>query len=383
MAEDHEGSDDATERVEEALSGALPVIDISAFAHREAHSEADRESAAARVRDALDGSGAGFFYAVNHGVRAEAVERAMEASRRFFALPEEEKRRTARFRAPVPRGYSPLGKENFGILVGERRPNDLVEKFRIGPPALCGLAHADDAEQRKLCHPNAWPEGGDAGRFREAVEGYYAEMERLAAALLRLFARALGEDEAYFDDKLDAHASIMSLNHYPPLPFRPQPGQMRISEHTDVDVFTVVAQDGGPGGLEVQARGNEFVPVPPVPGALVVNVGDCLEFWTGGRWRSTLHRVALPPATGSKPRRAWAKAARRDPDAPPSAAEAAAAAVRPRHSIAFFCAANHDARLTRIGGPADHPSGPPPVTYAEWRAARVLRALDKLKENAG
>jgi isopenicillin N synthase-like dioxygenase len=33
-----------------------------------------------------------------------------------------------------------------------------------------------------------------------------------------------------------------------------------------------------------------------VPGALVVNGGDLLEAWSGGRWRSSPHRVLPPPA---------------------------------------------------------------------------------------
>ena len=36
--------------------------------------------------------------------------------------------------------------------------------------------------------------------------------------------------------------------------------------------------------------------VDPVPGAITVNIGDALQFWTDGRLKSTYHRVRVPRA---------------------------------------------------------------------------------------
>lgn len=37
-----------------------------------------------------------------------------------------------------------------------------------------------------------------------------------------------------------------------------------------------------------------WVPCDPVPGAITVNIGDALQYWTDGRLKSTFHRVRMP-----------------------------------------------------------------------------------------
>lgn len=37
----------------------------------------------------------------------------------------------------------------------------------------------------------------------------------------------------------------------------------------------------------------EWVPVPVIPGCVIINVGDCFEFWTRGLYKSIKHRVTF------------------------------------------------------------------------------------------
>ena len=53
-------------------------------------------------------------------------------------------------------------------------------------------------------------------------------------------------------------------------------------------------QPGDKGGLQVLQHNKVWQDVPYLEGAIVVNIGDALEFWTAGVLRSTVHRVVFP-----------------------------------------------------------------------------------------
>ena len=89
-----------------ASSGALPVVDLAPFFTEDDSGGAARATAA--VREACRTHG--FFRAVNHGVPAELLARALELSAAFFVLPDDEKAKARQAEgtvAPVPAGYAP------------------------------------------------------------------------------------------------------------------------------------------------------------------------------------------------------------------------------------------------------------------------------------
>ena len=46
--------------------------------------------------------------------------------------------------------------------------------------------------------------------------------------------------------------------------------------------------------MEVQTLdGNQWAKAPPIEDTIVVNIGDLLQFWSGGRYRATSHRVIV------------------------------------------------------------------------------------------
>ena len=63
-----------------------------------------------------------------------------------------------------------------------------------------------------------------------------------------------------------------------------------VGEHTDYGLLTLLAQDSS-GGLEIRLPDGSWRSATPEPGVLVCNLGDMLERLTGGRYRSTPHRV--------------------------------------------------------------------------------------------
>ena len=60
--------------------------------------------------------------------------------------------------------------------------------------------------------------------------------------------------------------------------------------HTDYEIFTVLLQTEQ-GGLQVGNTAGDWIEAPPIPGTLIINLGDMLERWTNGRYVSTPHRV--------------------------------------------------------------------------------------------
>ena len=137
---------------------------------------------------------------------------------------------------------------------------------------------------------------------------YYDELGGLCERLLSLMAIGLGMSADTFRDSIDRHTSALRLLHYPHIERSDvAPGQLRAGAHSDYGTLTLLRQDDAPGGLEVRGADDRWHAVPAEDGAYVVNIGDALERWTAGRWRSTLHRVQIPPdSSGSNQRQSIA-----------------------------------------------------------------------------
>ena len=120
--------------------------------------------------------------------------------------------------------------------------------------------------------------------------------------LLRAIALSLELAPTYLQDLCDDNTSELRLNHYPSIDIAEvNKGAKRISEHTDHGTITLLFQDSV-GGLEVEDQSGlgHYVPVPCESRSdMIVNIGDCLQRWTNDKFRSTSHRVTLPPGANS------------------------------------------------------------------------------------
>ena len=279
----------------------LPILDLSSWR------EGDRASLAgigaevgAACRDV------GFFYVVNHGVDRELIERAFAQSHRFFALPLAERQALAIETIGGNRGYSGMLHE----ALDPGRGPDMKEAFNVG----LEIAPDDpDLLSKQLFRSlNAWP---SLPNFRETLLAYYDACAALGARLHRAFACDLGLKPDFFDDKFDRPMGTLRLLHYPAPPQGSEP-RTGAGVHTDYGNLTLLATDDV-GGLEVRARNGEWIEAPVVPGAFIVNIGDCLMRWTNDIYVSTPHRVVNRSA-------------------------------RERYSIAFFYDPNPDATVETI-----------------------------------
>ncbi len=141
--------------------------------------------------------------------------------------------------------------------------------------------------------PNLWPDSSliPESVFKQPSEEYFAKMFSLALKVLDLIALGMPYGPKVFEEFVsnDAVASIRLL-HYPPDKSN-DARQLGAGAHTDFGAITLLLQDEV-GGLQVWDYNNkEWVDVTPNPDAFVVNVGDMLQMWTSGRYKSSLHRV--------------------------------------------------------------------------------------------
>ena len=224
----------------------------------------------------------GFFYLSGHGVPQALLDSQLEWTRRFFGLPLPSREKISMRNSKARRGYEPVATQ----VLDEGSPPDVKESFYLGrdlderhPYVRAGL-HGHG--------PNQWP-AGIAG-FREQMEGYFAALTALSEKMMRLLAASLELPGGYFDAMLREPMPVLRLIHYPPHPADARPNQLGAGAHTDWGALTFLLQDDA-GGLEVQNISGDWVYAPPLTGSFVVNLGDMIERWTNGLYRSNLHRV--------------------------------------------------------------------------------------------
>jgi isopenicillin N synthase-like dioxygenase len=258
-----------------ARHATLPVVDVSPLVFDRPGRERRGDDLVRACREV------GFFCATGHGVPAAALERLESESRLFFSRPASEKAEIAMARGGRAwRGWFPVGDE---LTSGEA---DLKEGIYFGRELGPGHPRVDAGTP--LHGPNLFPASQPG--LRDAVLDWMAALEPVAQALLRGVALGLGLDQDVFRARWTADPLVLfRVFHYP----APTSGAERrawgVGEHTDYGLLTLLAQDDA-GGLEVRTP-DGWIEAAPVPGALVVNVGDMLERLTCGRLRSTPHRV--------------------------------------------------------------------------------------------
>ncbi len=113
--------------------------------------------------------------------------------------------------------------------------------------------------------------------------------ESVRARIHRAFARDLGIAPDYFAEKFDRPMATLRLLHYPAAASGAGE-RIGAGTHTDYGNLPLLATDDV-GGLEVRTRAREWIEAPAMPGAFVVNIGDCLMRWTNDVYVSTPHRV--------------------------------------------------------------------------------------------
>jgi len=263
-----------------AAAALIPVIDFGpAFAGE----PGALERLAPSVRDACEN--VGFFYAAGHGVPEEVIDRAFAASRRFHALPLEEKLKLRLNENNI--GYLPTDASVQGASTVRKatRPNR-NESFFISHDR--GPDHPDVVAGTPLRGRNQWPQS--LPDIREPMVAYFKALGAMCDCILPVFAVALGMPPGYFAPFFanEGHANLRFL-HYPPQP----PDEDNLfgqAPHTDNSFMTALARTDVP-GLAVRLPSGKWFPPPVIPGTFLINLGNMMRRWSNDRFLSTPHGV--------------------------------------------------------------------------------------------
>ncbi|MFZ6012083.1 MAG: isopenicillin N synthase family dioxygenase [Bacteroidota bacterium] len=226
----------------------------------------------------------GFVAVKNHFLTDDMQQRLYTAIKKFFALPDEVKKKYERPELAGQRGYIGKGKEH----AKGRNTGDLKEFFHVGQ-------ELSESELKLEGYPaNIWP--SEVPELEKISVEVYQALEKTGMHMLRAIAIYLNLPENYFDDKIKKGNSILRPIHYYPIenPDAVPADAVRAAEHGDINLITLL-MGASADGLQVLRRDGKWIPITALPEQLVVNVGDMLERLTNKKLKSTIHRVVNPP----------------------------------------------------------------------------------------
>jgi len=254
----------------------IPVVDLSKFVD----GTADQRSAfVEELGNAFHVYG--FVGVVNHGVSDKLVEDFYNASKAFFSLPVETKRKYEIEGLAGQRGYTAFGREH----AKQSQVADLKEFFQIGQFV------ADDDPLKPEYPDNV--KVGEVPEFYTLGKALYKAFEASGRHLLRAIAIYLDLEEHYFDQHIEKGNSILRSIHYPPITREPE-SAIRAEQHEDINLITLLV-GASAGGLQILNNEGNWLDIVPEENEIVINVGDMLQRLTNNYLKSTTHRVVNPP----------------------------------------------------------------------------------------
>jgi len=237
----------------------VPAIDLSGVGDK---GSCTREKIVEQVKHASEQWG--FFQVVNHGVPMKVLDAMLNGAREFneqdFEVKKEyysrDPERMVKFNTNYDFYMSKSASWRDTLIV------DMLNSNHLDPqdlPAPC----------------------------RNATVDYLNQVLELADTFFELLSEALGLEPNYLKQLECEKSQTLVCHYYPPCP---KPDQtLGLNKHTDASFITILLQDEV-GGLQVLHQ-NQWADVEPIPGALVVNIGDLLQIVSNDKFKSVIHRA--------------------------------------------------------------------------------------------
>ena len=292
----------------------------------------------------------GFFVLEQHGVEQALIDRVFELSAAFFDLPLAQRKTIDKLHSRHFRGWEAEGSEYTNGRPDIREQIDLWSEHPARSPGVT-------PEYLRLLGPNLWPAESLVPGFKPTLRRWFNELGSVGDTLMSIIGIGLGLTPDYFDRAFGAERmSLTKLIRYPATP----EGQFGVNAHHDAGFLTLLAPGKTP-GLQIESATGEWLNVPPVENALVVNLGEILQSMTGNYLLATPHRVV---ATGPRQSAGYFHGSSLSMPLAPIALDdrfARAVAASPRHRNAGFMARKEETEA----GVGDMDSQHRPTTYGE------------------
>ncbi|XP_050216346.1 1-aminocyclopropane-1-carboxylate oxidase homolog 1-like [Mercurialis annua] len=236
---------------------SFPIIDLQGVEN----SADSRKEIIEKVRDASETWG--FFQVVNHGIPINVLEEMKNGVHRFHEQD-----------SKLKKGY-------YSRVLTEK----VVYYSNFDLYSSPAANWRDTLAIQMVPHPPKPEEIPET--CRDILMEYSKEMMNLGNLMFELLSEALGLKPNHLKE-MECDKGLLVLTHYyPPCP-EPEL-TLGTTQHADNDFLTLLLQDHI-GGLQVLHQ-NHWIDVPPMPGAIVVNIGDLLQLISNDKFKSSEHRV--------------------------------------------------------------------------------------------
>ncbi|RZC43466.1 hypothetical protein C5167_036411 [Papaver somniferum] len=251
---------------------SVPTIDVSRLT--DSASIEEKEEEMEKLKSASISWG--MFQAVGHAIPKSLLDDIYNISKQFFDLPLEEKQKYASSKVDEVFDLQGFGSDS----IKETNADQILDWSDY-----LNLVNEPIAD-RNLQY---WPGDASLLNFRSTLDEYSVQTRSLFEIIIKSMAKSLGlEENAFFDQLGDPQIVYTTFNFYPPCP-RPDL-VYGLKAHTDGGAITILLPDPEVRGLQVQ-KNDQWVSVPCVPGALLVNIGDSLQVMSNGIFKSPWHRA--------------------------------------------------------------------------------------------
>lgn len=302
----------------------IPVVNLQQF-----DDPGERDNFVASIGDAVKSFG--FVAVEGHGISSELIHDNYRLFETFFALDDQTKKRYEFPEHGRERGYTSFGIEH----AKDSEKPDLKEFFHLGRQLPQGH------ELKGRLPENVWPEEVDGLQSR-ALE-LFGAMESAAMRMLSAISMFLGRGPDFLPGLATDGNSIIRVIHYPVCDGFDEPGVMRAAQHEDINLITLLPE-ATQSGLELMTADGEWLPIPSLPGQIIVDTGDMIQRMTNDFIPARTHRVVNPEGEASD-----------------------------RYSMPFFCHPHPDASLAVLDECVPEGEQPKyaPVTADEFLQERL------------